>query len=143
MIPSLKQVDDNEIAARQKFCLSILALCCRKPQPLQVAARLGRGSPFHSLGLTVESKPNDAFIGLAVVAFAASVIWYALGLKVVLWVLWIFLFGAVVLHLWSSKSVTARVLAVVLMPAVLLVYLIPKSTKRGIHARGEANEDRK
>ena len=30
-----------------------MALSCRKPQPLRRAAYLGRGSPFHSLGVTI------------------------------------------------------------------------------------------
>jgi hypothetical protein len=41
----------NVIAARQKICFSISALCCRKLQPGRGAACLGRGIPFHYLGV--------------------------------------------------------------------------------------------
>ena len=44
----------------KSFCLSILALSCRKPQPSQVAARLGRGSPFHSLEPTRTPRTNES-----------------------------------------------------------------------------------
>lgn len=82
----------------------------------------------------MKSKPDDAIVGLAVVAVAALLVWYALGLKILLWVFGLFLFGTVVLHLWSSKSIALRFLAVVLMPAVLLIYLIPKKSKHGVQS---------
>jgi hypothetical protein len=50
MISPVRQVDE-------KFCLSILALSCREPQPSWDAARLGRGSPFHSLA---DKKPGGS-----------------------------------------------------------------------------------
>jgi hypothetical protein len=82
----------------------------------------------------VRSKPYDALIGLAVVAAAAFVIWYILGIWTVIWVFGLLLYGIVILNLWSSKSIAAKALAIVLMPAILLVYLVPKSTRRVIQS---------
>lgn len=93
----------------------------------------------------MERTPNDGLIGLAVVAAAGLVIWNVFGLSVLLWIFSLLLWGIAVLKLWSSKFVAAKVLAVILMPAILLVYLTPKNTGRLPHAtsrrdRGSGND---
>ncbi|XHS77839.1 hypothetical protein ACFJGW_19295 [Burkholderiaceae bacterium UC74_6] len=80
----------------------------------------------------MKSKPNDALVGLLVVTALVLMTWCTLGFRTLLWLISLFLFGALILYLWSSKSVGVRMLAVVLMPAILLVYLIPKDTRRAM-----------
>ncbi len=86
------------------------------------------------------SKPYDPLIGLAVAAAAAFFIWYVLGVWTVVWVFGLLLYGIVILKLWFSNSVAAKVLSVVLMPAILLIYLVPRRTKRAIQYRSTAGQ---
>jgi hypothetical protein len=74
----------------------------------------------------------DGALGLAVVSTFALVVYEAGGAGGVLQVAVLFAGGALALFLWNRSSRTANVVAVVLAPAILLTYLMPKNLRRAI-----------
>ncbi len=77
----------------------------------------------------MKTQQLDVLIGLMVVAFGALLIWLAFGLPALMWVVMACVLGSLVLYLWSRESRWARGLAILLMPAILLTYLVPKNTR--------------
>lgn len=71
-------------------------------------------------------------IGLNLVLLIAVVTFIARGLDGVLYVAMLWGVGCLVLFLWEKNSRAAKVLAVILMPALLLTYLLPRKLKRAI-----------
>lgn len=70
----------------------------------------------------------DGVLGFAVLLVLALLV-YEAG---VAWGLGLFARRALALFLWEKSSRTANVLAVVLVPAVLLAYLLPRNLRRAI-----------
>jgi hypothetical protein len=71
-------------------------------------------------------EPKDFVIGAVVVLAAAALLLYATGFGFLLYVAYVMAFCAVILALWNSGAKWARVLAIILMPAILLKHLLPK-----------------
>lgn len=82
----------------------------------------------------MKPHPLDGWIGLAVfVLLAVWVGWFA-GLEGLVRGALMLMAGSAVLHLWKRGTTPARFFAAVMMAAVLLVYLMPRSVRREIEA---------
>jgi hypothetical protein len=90
------------------------------------------GPPNFTLALYMKMLSLEFVIGLNLVILIAVVTFIARGFDGVLYVAMLWGVGCLVLFLWEKKSRAAKVLAVILMPAVLLTYLLPRKLKRAI-----------
>ena len=82
--------------------------------------------------MKLEDDSHDVAIGAAVVTLLAALIGWAAGLHGLIYVAVLVPFGALVLFLWTRPSRWARALAIVLMPGILLIYLLPQKTRHAI-----------
>lgn len=83
----------------------------------------------------------DGVLGLAVVSAFAFIVHEAGGAEGLLRLAVLFASGALALVLWKRPSRTANVVAVVLAPAILLTYLLPKNLRRAIKDLEKPNHD--
>jgi hypothetical protein len=73
--------------------------------------------------------PNDGIIGLAVLALAVAVSLMTGGMSALFYGGGFVVFGVIVLILLNRRSEGAKLIAVILMPAVLLGKLLPKDVR--------------
>ncbi len=84
----------------------------------------------------MKSCANDVLIGMFVLlAGCALLVTYA-GSGSVIYVVWCVVYGFVVLRLNRAESKVARVISIVLMPALLWIRFLPRSVKEEIQSIG-------
>jgi hypothetical protein len=80
---------------------------------------------------------KESTIGICVVILIVSLIGYVGGVHGLISLGIMFVFGMLALFLYSLKSKTAKVGAVLVFPEILAKFLMPKSTKRAIDELNE------
>lgn len=88
--------------------------------------------------MKLEDDSHDVAIGAAVIALLAAAVGWAAGLHALVYVAILVPFGALVLYLWTRPSRWARALAIVLMPGILLIYLLPQRTRLAMEKKKPA-----
>lgn len=79
-------------------------------------------------------QPNDGRIGLLALACIAAAVCYWAGPGGVLRLLCAWMLARVVCWLWQRDAGFGKVICVVAVPAVLLVYCLPKRLGRAVQA---------
>jgi apolipoprotein N-acyltransferase len=82
----------------------------------------------------MKTASSDIALGVGVVLLIALVAYSAGGVGGVLHVAILWAGAGLALFLWKKESRAANVLAVILAPAILLTYLLPRKLKRAIQS---------
>ncbi len=81
--------------------------------------------------------PYDQVLGISVALLIALAMWGAGGASGLAYFIWLCVMARLALTLWAQQSHASRVLAAILLPAVLLTCLLPRRLKRAIRALEE------
>lgn len=84
----------------------------------------------------MKQNTSDAVIGGLTLVACALLVWLLSGLHGVVYIALAIVVGAIVLHLFERPSPWSKLLAILLLPALLLTYLKPRSTRQGHKAPG-------
>lgn len=76
----------------------------------------------------------DFFLGLAVLSSIAAFLWLRLDAVIVVYALWFWCVGAAVIFLWNSRTLMGRIIAVILIPAVLFQLCLPRKLRKAVDA---------
>lgn len=82
----------------------------------------------------MKTPSSDIALGVGVVLLIALVAYSAGGVDGVLHVAMLWAAAGLALFLWKKESRAATVLAVILVPAILLTYLLPRKHRRAIRS---------
>lgn len=86
----------------------------------------------------MKTQRLDLFLGLAVLLLIAVGAFVTNGATGLLYVAWAWAHAALALFLWQKRSRAAKVLAVLLVPAILLTALfLPREFRRAIRSIDE------
>lgn len=84
----------------------------------------------------MKSCSHDLLIGALVLLAGCALLVTYVGSGAAIYVVWCAVYGFVVLRLNRTKSKVARVISIVLMPALLWVRFLPRSVKEEIQNIG-------
>jgi hypothetical protein len=82
----------------------------------------------------MKKKSSDLALGIAIIFGTALLCWWLDVERRALIALMYVILGAGVLYFWNNGSRALKVLAVALLPAILLRYLLPKKIRSEIAA---------
>lgn len=80
---------------------------------------------------------NSNFVaGIAAITFMLSFVGYCTGIGNAIELIYLWVLTAMIPRLWNSPL---RIIAIVLLPAILLQYLLPKSLRAAVNALPRAD----